>query len=167
MTAVSSLPKALPHDIPEGFVPTPRHPSRAVAGLLLAAHRHADFELLDSGLVRVPSRSTPGDFWTIDPADGRCPCPIYRYGDAKTGVRGICHHTAALDLWLAFFEATGGEVSIRVEERHDSRFGLTMFDAVERSPDYPAGRQMSTALSFEGALWEVIELMQAKIGEAG
>ena len=153
-------------DPPPGFTPTPRHPSRAVAGLLLAAHRHGDFELLGSGLVRVPSRSTPDAFWTIDPALGSCPCPIYRYGDAKTGVRGVCHHTAGLDLVLAFWEAAPG-VRFDVAERHDSRFGLTTFDVVERSEDHPAGRCWSTALSFEGALMEIVDVMQDRISEAG
>lgn len=157
--------------LPPDFAPTPRHGSRAVAGLLLAAHRHAEFEVLDSGLIRVPSRSRPNTFWTVDlGASSRdvCPCPVYRYGDPKTGIRHLCHHVTAAELVVLFRDATEGTgVSFRVERRHDSRFGITTHDVIERSYDYPAGRCWSTALSLEGALMDVVEAMQDRVGEAG
>ncbi len=155
---------------PPGFTPTPRHPSRAMAGLLLAAHRHEDFEVLAAspGKVKVPSRSKPGNFWTVD-ADSphhACPCPIYRFGDARTGIRLLCHHVTAAELVLLFRKAAPG-VSFRIERRHDSRLGLVTFDVIERSCDYPAGHCWSAALSLEAALLDVVDAMQERIAQAG
>jgi hypothetical protein len=151
-----------------GFTPTPRHPSRAVAGLLLAAHRHAEFELLKrSGLIRVPSASEPGLVYTVDlSGQGVCSCPFWRFGDAFDGHRAVDKHLVAAEFVVAFRRSTPG-VRFEVERRHDSRFGLTTFDVVERSEEFPAGRCWSTALNLEGALLEVVELMQDRIQEAG
>ena len=156
-------------DHPPGFTPTPRHPSRAVAGLLLGAHRHEDFEVLEGPRkVLVPSASIPGLKYTVDLAgglysSGTCTCPFWRFGDGMW--KAVDKHLVAAEFVVLFREAAPG-VSFRVERRHDSRLGLTTFDVIERLEDYPAGRCWSTALSFEGALFDVVEAMQDRISEA-
>lgn len=161
-----------PEFTPGPWVPTPNHPSRAVAGLLLAAHRHAEFEVLDSGRVRVPSASEPGLFYTVDlSGSGICGCPFWRFGDAFDGHRAMDKHLVAAEFVVAFRRAVAhlgcAGVAFSVTGRHDSRFGIgDYYEVLERSDDHPAGREFSTALTFEGALWEVIELMQERISEA-
>lgn len=58
------------------------------------------------GQYRVPSRSTPGETWTVTvAADGvtrSCDCPKYQ----KTGA---CHHASAQLLGLPFKDPSGGE----------------------------------------------------------
>ncbi len=156
------------HSLP-GFTPTPRHPSRAMAGLLLAAHRYEDFEVLDSGPVRVPSASTPDLKYTVDLAGGlysagTCTCPFWRFGDGRW--KAVDKHVVAAEFAVRFREAAPG-VSFRIERRHDSRLGLVTFDVIERSDDYPAGRCWSAAPSFEGALLDVVDAMQERIAQAG
>ena len=146
------------------FLPTPRHPSRAVAGLLLAAHRHADFEVLASGKVKVPSASIPGLLYTVDPGTGTCTCPAWRFDERW---RGCDKHLVAAEFALDFRFAAPG-ISYSVEKRHDSRFGIETFDVVEHGLSlFPRGRFWSTALSLEAALMEVVDVMQDRIGEAG
>ncbi len=149
-----------------GFVPTPKHPSRAVAGLLLAAHRHEDFTFIECGKVWVPSASQEDLVYTVDLAAGEagtCTCPHWKFGSGYE--TAVDKHLVAAEFVARFVEAAPG-VSYRVEERYEAAVRSRISYVIEVSDDWPHGRTMSHAYSFEGALWEIVELMADRIQEA-
>lgn len=163
-TAVSNAPRG---PVESGaFVATPRHPSRAVAGLLLAAHRHAGFEVLDSGLIRVPSASTPGLKYTVDlSGKGRCTCPFWAWGDPHSGTRANDKHVIAAEFVWDFRRAAPG-VSYGVVRSFDVGLDRHVFRIFERSTARGCVG-IGFALSLESALFNVIDRMQDDIARAG